>query len=167
MFPNDDELLTDEEVDALLGDEDAADALEEDELDDGATLDEETGEIAEELATARTYAIDFTTGKIGGFVDEEDALRQFIVKALLTPRSEHAIYTDDYGSEIEDIIAEQEGQEYNEAELPRIVTEALEDDDRIVSVDDVSVEFIGDQANVVVTVSSIYGEITEEVTLIV
>lgn len=149
MFPEDDDLLTDSDVDEILG--------------EGETEgDEET------LAVSQTYRLDFATGKISsGFIDEEEALRQYIVKALMTPRDEYAIYTEDYGSELEELIAEQEGPDYILAEAPRIIADALENDDRVVSVDDVVVTLEGDLLTANITVSSIYGEITEEVTLIV
>lgn len=149
MFPEDDDLLTDSDVDEILG---------EGELED----DEET------LAVSQTYRLDFATGKISsGVIDEEEALRQYIVKALMTPRDEYAVYTEDYGSELEELIAEQEGPDYILAEAPRIIADALENDDRVVSVDDVVVTLEGDLLTANITVSSIYGEITEEVTLIV
>lgn len=149
MFPEDDDLLTDSDVDEILGENEPED-------------DEES------LAVAQTYRLDFATGKISsGFIDEEEALRQYIVKALMTPRDEYAIYTEDYGSELEELIAEQEGPDYILAEAPRIIADALENDDRVVSVDDVFVTLDGDTLNASITVSSIYGEITEEVTLIV
>lgn len=149
LFPQDDDLITDDEVDAILGEDDV-------EYDEDA------------LAVAQTYRLDFATGKIsGGFIDEEEALRQFIIKALMTPRDEYAIYTEDYGSELEELIAEQEGPDYILAEAPRIIADALENDDRVVSVDDVVVTLEGDLLTANITVSSIYGEITEEVTLIV
>ena len=149
MFPEDDDLITDDEVDAILG--------------------EDTTEDSEEtLAVAQTYRIDFATGKIScGLIDEEEALRQYIVKALMTPRDEYAVYTEDYGSDLEELIAEQEGADYILAEAPRIIADALENDDRVVSVDDVVVTLDGDTLSATITVSSIYGEITEEVTLIV
>ena len=149
MFPEDDDLLTDSDVDEILG--------------EGEPEDDE-----ESLAVSQTYRLDFATGKISsGFIDEEEALRQYIVKALMTPRDEYAIYTEDYGSELEELIAEQEGPDYILAEAPRIIADALENDDRVVSVDDVVVTLEGDLLTANITVSSIYGEITEEVTLIV
>lgn len=149
MFPEDDDLLTDSDVDEILGEGEPED-------------DEET------LAVSQTYRLDFATGKISsGFIDEEEALRQYIVKALMTPRDEYAIYTEDYGSELEELIAEQEGPDYILAEAPRIIADALENDDRVVSVDDVVVTLEGDLLTANITVSSIYGEITEEVTLVV
>lgn len=149
MFPEDDDLLTDSDVDEILGENEPED-------------DEES------LAVAQTYRLDFATGKISsGLIDEEEALRQYIVKALMTPRDEYAIYTEDYGSELEGLIAEQEGPDYILAETPHIIADALENDDRVVSVDDVVVTLEGDLLTANITVSSIYGEITEEVTLIV
>ena len=36
--------------------------------------------------TSRTYAIDWENGRIRGFVDEQEAVKQYMKKALLTPR---------------------------------------------------------------------------------
>jgi phage baseplate assembly protein W len=134
--------------------------------DFGVLLDEDTTED-EIIAPAKTYRLDFNTGRLAGIIDEVEALKQYIVKAILTPRSELQIYSEDYGSEIEELLGETATQAYREAEIPRMVREAIEDDDRIVRVDDVKVTSAGDAIYINVTVSSVYGEISEEVTLVV
>lgn len=104
-------------------------------------LDEEVevSEAAEEeIAPARTWEIDFVNGRIGGFVDDEAALRQFIRKALLTERDKYAVYSDDYGCELQTLIGENVTDDLLDSEIPRMVSEALIYDDRI---DDVQTEF--------------------------
>ena len=58
----------------------------------------------EETITSRTYAIDWEAGRIAGFIDEQEAVKQFIKKALLTPRFHCLIYDSQYGSEIRDSV---------------------------------------------------------------
>ena len=58
----------------------------------------------EEEGTSRTYLIDWDRGRIGGLTDGEEAVRQFIRKALMTPRFKCLIYDSQYGSEIQDSL---------------------------------------------------------------
>lgn len=158
------DIMTDEEFDALLdGSGDLEEQLEEDEINEEIEDVDDDGEEIIETAPAKTYQLDFETGEIRGAIDEELALRQFVLKALLTPRDVHEIYTSDYGSEIEEILAEQESADYVATELERVIREALEDDDRINSIDDVDITFEDDSIYAVITINSIYGELIEEV----
>lgn len=165
MFPNDDELITDEELDALLDESgDLSADLEESEMnDDGLELDEDGEEVATETAPAMTYEFDFETGEIVGKIDTEKSLKQFIIKSLFTPRDQHEVYTSDFGSEIEELLAEQEGSDYVEVELERICREAIESDDRIIEVESVQTTFSADRVYVTITCATVYGDITEEV----
>lgn len=139
-------------------------AVDEQEIDE--IINEDATEL-NEVAVTKTYKLDFETGRLIGVIDEVDALKQFIVKAILTPRSELPIYTEDYGSEIEELLGETATPDYIEAEIPRMARESIEDDDRIISVDDIQVERKGDAVIVNVNADSIYGRISEEVTLVV
>lgn len=165
MLPSDEELMTDEELDALLDESgDLAGDLEESEMnDDGVELDEDGAEIAIETAPGLTYEIDFETGEISGKIDAEKSLKQFITKSLFTPRDEHEVYTSDFGSEIEELLAEQEGADYVEVELERICREAIESDDRILEVESVETSFADDRVYVTIVCATVYGAITEEV----
>lgn len=72
-----------------------------------------------EILTSRTYAIDWKNGEIRGFVDGQEAVRQYVLKALITPRFRCLIYDSDYGSEIRDrIISKNVTQDYLEKEMP-------------------------------------------------
>ena len=130
---------------------------------DEAIAAEEEAEIVVE--PSKTWAIDFENGTIGKFIDEYEALRQCIRKAILTERARFAIYSDDYGCELNELIGDDEvTEDLLDAEVPRIVYEALAYDDRI---DDIQTTFTreGDKLYISVTVVPVDGdvEITEEV----
>lgn len=110
-----------------------------------------------------TYRINFGTNRLGGMVDDKDALKQFIVKAILTYRSHFRIYSDDYGCEIESLIGSDVTEGFIQAEIPRMVREALIYDDRINDVTNVTATRKGDAVYITATVDSIYGDFTQEV----
>jgi phage baseplate assembly protein W len=130
------------------------------------TLDEylvQAGEVDEQPSF--TYKLDFETGRIGGMVDEIDAMRQFIQKALITTRSEYLIYTDDYGCELPGMIGQAVTDGFLHSEIPRMVREALIYDDRITGVNQITARREGAAVFIVCTVLTIYGEFTEEVVI--
>jgi len=123
---------------------------------------EETEVVVE---PSKTWAINFETGTIGKFINEGEALRQYIRKAILTERARFAIYSDDYGCELNELIGDDVvTEDLLDAEIPRIVYEALAYDERI---DDVQTTFTreGDKLFLSVTVvpADLDVEITEEV----
>lgn len=79
-----------------------------------------------------------------GKVDEEEALRQAILKIIHTERYEHEIYSWDYGIELQDLIGEQ--IPYVMSEIKRRIEDALTTDERIDSVEDFMVEQIEKRA---------------------
>ncbi|ENI1325065.1 DUF2634 domain-containing protein [Listeria monocytogenes] len=81
----------------------------------------------QELVSSRTYKV--VNGRIAGFVDDLEATRQAIEKILLTNRFEWSIYSDAYGSDVNDLIGEQ--MDLVKAEIERVITEALTADDRV------------------------------------
>lgn len=99
-------------------------------------------EINEEetIEPSKTYRLDFEKGRIGGFIDEEQAIRQFIRKALMTARFRFLIYDDQYGNELEDLIGSDVTDEFLQSEIPRAITDALIYDDRIEDVRDFEIE---------------------------
>lgn len=112
-----------------------------------------------------TYRLDFDTGRISGMVDEQEAMKQFIRKAIITARARYPIYTDDYGCELPTLIGQDVTRDYIDAEIPRMVKEALIYDDRITSVTRLRAEQRGDAVFIVATVDTIFGEFTEEVVM--
>lgn len=114
--------------------------------------------------TYRTYALDLDKGRISGMIDGIDAVNQFIRKSLITPRFKCLIYDNQFGSEIKERITENDAtREYIEAELPRLVRDAIIYDPRILDVYDFEFEFVTDKEQrgsirIQAKVSTIYGE---------
>lgn len=96
-----------------------------------------------------TYKLDLDTGRIAGKVDGLEAINQFIRKALITPRFHCLIYDNQYGSEIKDTITSQNAtEELIEAEIPRLVSDALLCDGRVLKVYNFRYEFIEDYCHI-------------------
>ncbi len=115
-----------------------------------------------EIAT-KTYAIDFERGRIGGTVDGVDAVKQAIIKAVITPRFKCLIYDDQYGSEIkEDVIEENSSEAYLQTVIPDYIYDALLPDERIIDVGDFNIVIEKDKAYINFTAHTIYGDIQIE-----
>jgi Protein of unknown function (DUF2634) len=113
-----------------------------------------------------TYRLDLEKGEIGGLIDVDEALRQFVSKAIRTARYRYLIYDDDYGSELEDLIGSDVTEAFLNEEIPRIIREALIYDDRIADVRDFNIQREGDGVYIEFTVEKTDGgTLTEEVTL--
>lgn len=110
------------------------------------------------LAT-KTYRLDFEKGRCAGMIDDIEALKQWIFKALSTIRFKHIIYSDEYGFE------EMIGKEiiYVKAELPRRIKETLFVNERITAIEDMTMVFEGDQCTSKFTCISVYGKFPMEV----
>lgn len=127
-------------------------------------LDADTLPIIE---SSRTWNMDLENGRLRTFIDDEDAIRQYIRKALMTSRNRYLIYDDTYGEELRDLIGQNLTQDLMDVEIPRVVREAIEGDDRIEEVSDVKVtQYNSDGILIEVTVITVTGLfITEEVTV--
>lgn len=119
------------------------------------------GEDVEVLTTAetpsRTYKVDFAAGRIGGFCDETEAMKQAIYKILQTKRFEYLIYSWDYGIELNEIV----GKSFQvfTSEIKRIVREALMADSRITDVSGFEVVQLDKRTALVkFTAETIFGE---------
>lgn len=111
----------------------------------------------------KTYAIDFETGRIGGIIDGIDAVKQAIIKAVITPRFKCLIYDDQYGSEIkEDVIGENSSEAYLQTVIPEYINDALLPDERIIDVGDFNIIIEKDNAMISFTAHTIYGDIQIE-----
>ena len=112
----------------------------------------------------RTYKADFETGRVAGFVDETEAMKQAIIKILMTERFSYLIYSWDYGTELNAVV----GKSYHvfSSEIKRVITEALLADSRITGVTDFKVWQIDKRtARVSFTAETIFGEIPVERTV--
>jgi len=129
-------------------------------------VEEQTGTTAVTPEPTKTYKLDFENGVIGDFIDDDEALRQFIYKAIRTARFRYLIYDDQYGSELEDLIGSDVTDAFLNEEIPRVIREALIYDDRISDVRDFVVRRKGDGVFVEFTVVKTDGDtLTEEVTI--
>jgi Protein of unknown function (DUF2634) len=118
------------------------------------------------IQPSKTYRLDSNASEIGGLIDGEEALRQFIAKAIRTARYRFMIYNGDYGCEIEDIIGANVSQELLNVEIPRFIREALIYDDRIDDVVDFVITRDSDKVYVAFTVVTADGtNFTEEVAI--
>lgn len=119
-----------------------------------------------ELETSKTWQIDLENGRLGTFIDEEEAIRQYIRKALMTSRNRYLIYDETYGEDLRDLIGQSLSKALMDVEIPRVVREAIEGDDRIEEVSDVNVtQYNSDSILIEVTVLTTTGLfLTEEVT---
>lgn len=83
---------------------------------------------------SKTYRLDLDTGRILGMIDGQEAIRQAIRKAIITPRWKCLIYNNQYGSEIEAAVIQSEGRasnDYVRAVVPGFIRDALRPDSRI------------------------------------
>lgn len=117
------------------------------------------------IEPSKTFRLDLQRYRIGNMTDNKEALKQAIAKAILTPRARHNIYDDTYGCEIWELIGSDVTNAFLDAEIPRMVREAIEYDDRIITVTDVSVTRSGDAIFIDITVDSIFGVVETEVTI--
>lgn len=125
---------------------------------------DEVEEIEEELdEPSLTWRLDFEKGRIHGMLDEEDAVIQFAQKALSTARNRYLIYTDDYGSELDELIGEDVTDAYLDAEIPRMIRDALIYDDRVDEVSEIRYERKDSDLFITMVLETIYGDIETEV----
>ena len=115
---------------------------------------------------SRTYAVNWQTGRVSGFVDGVEALRQAIYKILQTERFAHIIYSWNYGFEANRLVGQSAA--YLKSEIQRLITEALLADERITAVENFKITITGRRkAAVEFTAVSVFGEtkIETEVTV--
>ena len=123
-----------------------------------------TEQITETTYPNKTYKIDSAASKEGesfrtnGYVDGLDAVAQCVRLILSTERYRHIIYSWDYGMELVDLIGKP--VTYVMSELPRRITEALTQDDRIDDVVDFEFERNGKKLHVKFTVVTNLGNIS-------
>lgn len=111
-----------------------------------------TTEITEIEYANRTYKIEIKADRINGYTDDVDALIQAIYLILSTERYKYIIYSWDYGVELVDLIGQP--MPYVMAEIPRRITEALTQDNRIDDVTDFEFEHKGKRLHTTFTVVS-------------
>jgi len=130
------------------------------------TEEVQTVSTVQPVQPSKTWRMDLESGRIGGFIDDKEAIRQYIRKALMTSRNRYLIYDDTYGEDLRDLIGQNLSKALMDVEIPRVVREAIEGDDRIEEVSDVNVtQYNSDSILIEVTVITTTGLfLTEEVT---
>lgn len=111
------------------------------------------------IEPSKTYKIDWDHYRIIGFIDELDAVNQFIQKALSTERFKFNIYTDAYGREFEYLLEGDFPDDLLSIELERVITEALIYDERITVLRNFSFQFNTKNINISFEVVSIFGNL--------
>lgn len=119
--------------------------------------DKDILQIDESTEPSNTFFIDFEKGRISGFVDEREAVKQAIMLILNTERYKFLIYSWNYGVELEELIGTH--PDIVEDEVERLISEALLQDDRITAVYDFEFSRNKDTLLVSFKVDSIYGDI--------
>lgn len=114
-----------------------------------------------ELQPSKSFKMYLEQEVISGLTDGQDAMKQTIYMILNTERYQYIIYSWNYGIELIDLFGEP--VTYVCPELERRITEALTQDERILSVDafsfDVSVK---GKVHVTFTAHTIFGDIDAE-----
>lgn len=104
----------------------------------------------------KTYVLKTESNRILGKVEGTEAIRQAVYKILNTERYAYAIYSWDYGIELQDLIGKP--IPYALASLESRITDALTQDDRISSVDSFAFKILKDGILASFTVHSNAGD---------
>lgn len=115
-------------------------------------------EITEQTYPNRTYKIVVESDRISGYSDDLEAIKQAIYLILSTERYQHIIYSWDYGVELLDLIGKP--MPYVMSELPRRITEALTQDNRITDVTNFEFTKKGNKLHATFTVVTNVGNIS-------
>lgn len=118
-----------------------------------------------EIQPNKTYRMKIADEQVAGtFDDKLTAVQQAAYKILNTERYKHVIYSWNYGAELQDLFGKP--IPYVLSEIPRRITEALVQDDRINDVTDYDISYVRDNSQgkrgdvlVKFKIQSIYGEI--------
>lgn len=129
-----------------------------------ATLPEVIGfdtDIVIASQPSKTWIIDRNTMQVACMDDGLEAVRQAVEIALDVERFRWTIYSANFGSELDELVGQDEA--LITAEIPRLVEGALSQDDRIVQVDGYTFTRTGrDSMHVSFTVRTVYGDLIEE-----
>lgn len=107
----------------------------------------------------KTYALDFDTGEVGNTVDGLEAVKQAVRKIIYTSRYKFLINSFNYGCEIQDLIGQDLTNAFLQSELERVITEAVEYDDRIDKAYDFDISISNDNIYISFTVDTIQGKL--------
>ena len=119
--------------------------------------------VTQETYPNKTYKMQIDDDRVQGTITKNlQAVRQAVYKILNTERYKHVIYSWNYGVELQNLFGKP--MPYVLPEIPRRITEALTQDDRITDVTNYDLSYTKDGSVLAkFTVVSIYGELTEGV----
>lgn len=109
---------------------------------------------------SKTFRLDMERKRVIGTVDGLEAVKQAVFCILNTERFEWLIYSWNYGVELNGLFGKSTG--LVKAKIKKRIKEALQQDDRIQSVDTFSFEGNGKILHVRFMVHTTYGEIMME-----
>lgn len=113
--------------------------------------------LTERAIPTRTYRMDFEKGVVSGKTDGIEAMKQAIHLILSTERFIWPIFSWNYGIEAVELIGKR--RFYVESELQRRVTDALMQDDRVISVGGFAFEEKKQTLSATFTVNTTEGEV--------
>lgn len=114
-----------------------------------------------EVQPSKAHKMHLDKQFINGFVDELEEMKQTIYMILNTERYQYIIYSWNYGIELMDLFGEP--VTFVCPELERRITEALTQDERILSVDAFSFDTsIKRKVQVTFTAHTIFGDVDAE-----
>lgn len=131
-----------------------------------ATLPQNIGFDTEIIISAQpslTWIIDKTINQVAGMDSGLESVRQAVEIILNVERYRWQIYGNNFGSELDDLIGD--SVDYIQSELPRMVTEALTQDDRVTAVDNFTYQRNGDRLAVAFSVHCVFGTFAEGVVI--
>lgn len=123
-------------------------------------VDELPSVNSSEKMPSKSYRMRIADERIAGSVDELEAIAQACYKVLNTERYRFVIYSWNYGIELSDLFGKP--IPYVFAELPRRISEALLQDDRVLDVTDFELSNTGGDVLAKFVVSTEYGDIEME-----
>ena len=131
-------------------------------------INEVISDYEEALLSSKTYKLDLDKKRITGYIDREEAIKQYVQKLLMTERVTYSVYGTEeginYGVELQRFIGQ--NISFIKSDIERTISEALLQDERILQVTDFVIgELNGDMLDVSFTVSTVFGtvEINKEV----
>ena len=123
------------------------------------TADIETAS-SEEITIPKEYGIDFDTGELtGAIVSGKEAIKVWIWNCLHTERFRFAIYSWDYGAELEQYIGDEVTEEFLQTDCEAEITEALKVNKYILDIEDFNVSFEGSRLKISFKVNTTFGDI--------
>lgn len=105
-----------------------------------------------EIAPSATWQIDWTHHRVGGRIDQREALAQSIALRLQTELGQYLIYSDSYGLDRGEITGEQSQT------MTRRVSQCLAEEERVTGICDFSCQTEGDSCQIRFTACTIWGD---------